>query len=77
MKIINDDSTDQRRYNQPTAQEIALLLTDNDLAVATRDVTMQLRTTEQNSRPLQQIFSMSSLYQPLHYVLLFPCSECR
>lgn len=37
VKIINDDGTDQRRYNRPMAHEVVLLLTDDNLIAATRD----------------------------------------
>jgi hypothetical protein len=67
MKIINDDGTDQRKYHQPTTHEIALLLADDNLAVATRDVIMQLWIIEQNSHPLRRISSTNSLYHPLTY----------
>jgi hypothetical protein len=46
MKTVNDDGTDHKRYNRPTAREVVLLLVDNGLSAAIKDIVARLRTTE-------------------------------
>ena len=49
MKIVME-GTDQRVYNQPTADEIAALLSDDNVAPATRDVIAQVNVDDQSCR---------------------------
>ena len=76
MKIVTEEGRDQRVYNQPTVDEIAALLSDDNATPATRDVIVRLRPSAVNTYALQRVPSTSSLYHLLHYVLLFPRGEC-
>jgi len=76
MKIITEQGMDQRVYNQPTVNEIAALLSDDNATPATRDVIVRLRPTIANPYALQRIPTTSPLYHLLHYVLIFPRGEC-
>ena len=62
--------TDARRYNVPTADEIAVVLPGEGIASDPRDIVVQL----QGGR-FQRIFDTNPAYAPLHYVLLFPKGE--
>jgi len=65
------DNTDPRRYNIPSANEIAVILPDIQLepgaVMLHRDIIIQLR-----DGTLKQMSEASAAYAPLHYVLLFP-----
>lgn len=68
IQIVADPSTDLRRYNVPTVQEIAVIIPgDHTLPVNPRDIILHQR--EGN---LQFIHDHHRAYAPLHYVLLFP-----
>jgi hypothetical protein len=68
LRIVTDPSTDQRRYNVPSANEIAIVLPgDGTHAVQPRDIVLQNRTGG-----LQFMHDHHPDYAPLHYVLLFP-----
>ena len=76
MKIVTKEGMDQRVYNQPIVDEIAALLSDDNVTPATRDVIVRLHPSVVNTYALQRVSSTSSLYHLLHYVLLFPHGEC-
>ncbi|KIL54493.1 hypothetical protein M378DRAFT_1055673 [Amanita muscaria Koide BX008] len=61
---------DQRRYNLPTAEEVAVLMPNGNQQATTRDVILFYR-----GGPLRRIAETNPAYQPLHYVLLFPRGE--
>jgi hypothetical protein len=64
---------DRRRYNLPTADEVAVILpgVDGDnTQVSQRDIVLQNRTGG-----LQIISDLHPAYVPLYYVLLFPYGE--
>src|SRR6267142_6595162 len=66
--LISDPSTDQRRYNQPSVDEVAIIIPGDDSRVVDpREVVLRLRTGG-----LRHISDLHSAYAPLHYVLLFP-----
>ena len=67
-----DPTTDRRRYNLPVAEnELALILPgDGDIHTDPRDIVIR-----KQGGGLQRISELSPLYQPLHYVLLFPYGE--
>ena len=67
-----DPTTDRRRYNLPVAEnELALILPgDGDICTDPRDIVIR-----KQDGGLQRISELSPLYQPLHYVLLFPYGE--
>ncbi|KAG5539463.1 hypothetical protein RHGRI_019865 [Rhododendron griersonianum] len=65
-------SKDRRRYNLPTADEIAIVIPgDGTKACGMRDIILHLRGDNQ----LMQINECHPAYLPLHYVLLFPRGE--
>ncbi|XP_026439106.1 uncharacterized protein LOC113337724 isoform X3 [Papaver somniferum] len=65
-------STDSRRYNLPTTDEIAVIVPENTYKeTGVRDIILHLR--ENNG--LKQISECHPAYLPLHYVLLFPFGE--
>ncbi|KAI8532731.1 hypothetical protein RHMOL_Rhmol11G0236300 [Rhododendron molle] len=65
-------SKDRRRYNLPTADEIAVVIPgDGTKACGMRDIILHLRGDNQ----LMQINECHPAYLPLHYVLLFPRGE--
>ena len=65
---------DQRTYNLPTAEEIAVIIPEEGVhyAIDNRDVILQAREEQ-----LEQISQNSPSYVALHYVLLFPKGENR
>ncbi|KAF7138508.1 hypothetical protein RHSIM_Rhsim07G0140000 [Rhododendron simsii] len=65
-------SKDQRTYNLPTTDEIAVVIPgDGSKACGMRDIVLHLRGDNQ----LMQINECHPAYLPLHYVLLFPYGE--
>ncbi|XP_028077475.1 uncharacterized protein LOC114279434 [Camellia sinensis] len=65
-------ATDRRRYNLPTADEIAIVIPgDGTEVTGMRDVVLHL----QGNNELMQINECHPVYLPLHYVLLFPYGE--
>ena len=63
--------SDQRRYNLPTAEEVAVILPgDGAQPTDNRDIIIQTR-----AGPLQRIRETNPAYQALYYVLLFPRGE--
>lgn len=65
-------STDRRRYNLPTANEVAVIIPgDGLMPEAMRDIVLRLR----GDGALQRIHEGHPAYLPLHYVLLFPYGE--
>ena len=68
IRILADPSTDLRRYNIPTVDEIAIILPgQQDHAMDPRDIVLHNRRGN-----LEFIHDHNSAYVPLHYVLLFP-----
>ncbi|KAG5536765.1 hypothetical protein RHGRI_024259 [Rhododendron griersonianum] len=67
-------STDRRRYNVPTADEIAIILPgDGTEKSGMRDIVLHLRGTN----GLMRVNECHPAYLPLHYVLLFSRGELR
>ncbi|KAG5529964.1 hypothetical protein RHGRI_030364 [Rhododendron griersonianum] len=65
-------STDRRRYNLPTADEIAVIIPgDGTKASGLRDIILHRR----GNNGLMRINECHPAYLPLHYVLLFPQGE--
>ncbi|PPQ82287.1 hypothetical protein CVT25_008437 [Psilocybe cyanescens] len=60
---------DRRRYNLPTADEVAVILPGNQ-STEPRDIVLRLR-----SGPLYRISDLHPAYTPLQYPLLFPRGE--
>ncbi|KAI3655878.1 hypothetical protein MP638_004166, partial [Amoeboaphelidium occidentale] len=67
MVIYERKDTDRRRYNLPTASEVAVIVQDNQLDVSSRDIVLQ-----KLDGYIRRISEMSGAYIPLHYVLFFP-----
>ena len=71
ISLVVDPSTDQRRYNMPTANEIAVLVPGRETdPTRSRDIILRYKDGR-----LQRISDLSPLYHPLYYVLLFPTGE--
>ncbi|XP_026384034.1 uncharacterized protein LOC113279563 [Papaver somniferum] len=72
VSLQYNKSTDIRRYNLPTADEIAVIVPEITYKeTGVRDIILHLR--ENNG--LKQISECHPAYLPLHYVLLFPFGE--
>ncbi|XP_026435826.1 uncharacterized protein LOC113333615 [Papaver somniferum] len=72
VSLQYNKSTDIRRYNLPTADEIAVIVPEITYKeIGVRDIILHLR--ENNG--LKQISECHPAYLPLHYVLLFPFGE--
>jgi hypothetical protein len=68
IRLLADSSTDLRRYNAPTVDEIAVVVPGNEARpVNARDIILHRRDGD-----LQFINDHHHAYAPLHYVLLFP-----
>ena len=69
MRILADGPSDPRRYNAPTAPEIAVIMPGDgyDEQEAIRDIVLHARSWD-----LQRITETNRAYDTLHYVLLFP-----
>jgi hypothetical protein len=67
-----DDSADGHRYNLPTIKEIAAVVPGNGEEEVSSDRDIILRLI---GGSLQRISQLNPLYDPLHYVLLFPQGE--
>ncbi|OAD78135.1 hypothetical protein PHYBLDRAFT_73582 [Phycomyces blakesleeanus NRRL 1555(-)] len=69
LRLVAEGPRDQRRYNAPTASEIAVLIMNNEEGTS-RDIVLHTRANFQ-----QNINEYHRSYDALHYVLLFPHSE--
>lgn len=67
LALIVDHTRDQRRYNLPSADEVAVVIPDGVPPDHSRDIVLRMR-----SGHLQRIYETNPAYAPLHYVLLFP-----
>ena len=71
IKLVDLPHYDSRRYNRPTASEIAVIMVGSgDEPTAGRDIILQGRRYG-----LQRIREIHSSYNPLRYPLLFPFGE--
>ena len=68
IRIVADPKTDLRRYNAPTVDEVAIVISGlNSRAPQPRDIILHRRGGD-----LSFIHDHHAAYVPLHYVLLFP-----
>ena len=69
MLIHTDRTQDPRRYNAPTASDVAAIMIGDgyDINPSNRDILLRL-----HDGGLQRISELHPSYDPLHYVLLFP-----
>ena len=72
LRLIDDPSKDRRRYNQPTANEIAILIPGQGEAQSPRDIIIQRREGEYR---YSHISDTNGMYWPMHYPLFFPRGE--
>ena len=63
---------DERRYNLPSSEEVAVILPGDGTAPERRDIVLRHRTHENS---LTRIDDGHPAYTPLHYVLLFPYGD--
>ena len=70
VRLHFSESTDGRRYNLPSTEEVAVILPGPGEATDYRDIILQHR-----AGPLKRIHETNPAYVPLHYVLLFPRGE--
>lgn len=73
VRLHYSSAQDRRRYNLPTADEIAVILPGdgNDDPSGMRDILLHLR----GQNGLMRINECHPAYLPLHYVLFFPFGE--
>ena len=75
-RIILQPSADHRRFNLPTADEVAAIIPgngDEDISEH-REIILRLKAPAEGSS-LKRISHLNPLYSPLHYVMLFPHGE--
>ena len=65
------DEQDPRRYNLPTADEVAMIIPGEVGQVGERDIVVRRR----DSGHLQRMDALAPAYDPLQYPLLFPKGE--
>jgi hypothetical protein len=72
ISTIQAPSSDHRRYNRPTANEVAVILpgADGTIQSGPRDIIIEYR-----SGYLRRISELHSAYLPLRYPILFPYGE--
>lgn len=70
LVIRSDLGPDRRRYNAPTADQVAVIIPDNQNVSHPRDIVLRMR-----QGPLQQISELHPSYVPLQYPLIFPRGE--
>jgi hypothetical protein len=70
VRLCVAPGTDRRRYNLPTADEVAVILPTNVTSTEARDIVLQRR-----GGALQRISDCHPAYVPLQYPLLFPYGE--
>ncbi len=66
------DGTDGRRYNLPTANELAAVIPEDGSEPVKNERDIVLRMHDQSLKCISQLYPS---YQSLHYVLLFPYGE--
>ena len=68
--IKEDTGADRRRYNAPSATEIAVLMPGDGTTVGHRDIILH-----KNDGGIKRINELNQAYDPLHYVLIFPFGQ--
>ena len=73
LTMLNPTDRDPRRYNRPTADEVAAIIVqpENDNEPLDRDIIIQRRNTGE----LRRISQHSPSYIPMRYPLIFPHGE--
>lgn len=75
MRLLLEEGADRRRNNLPTADEVAIIISDEYDRASFRDIVLACRQSENDAPIFQNISSTTAAYMPLHYVLLFPCGD--
>ncbi len=72
LVITNNRTNDPRRYNTPSASEVAAIMigTGQEIEHQNRDIVLQ-----PHEGGIQRISEIHCAYTPLHYVLMFPRGE--
>ncbi|PIA30674.1 LOW QUALITY PROTEIN: hypothetical protein AQUCO_05400048v1 [Aquilegia coerulea] len=71
IRLAYTPTTDPRRYNLPTSEDIAVIITgDETEPTSKRDIILHLKNNN-----LERISECHPLYLPSHYVLLFPTGD--
>ena len=63
----------ERSYNLPVADEIALVSLNDPMGP--QDIRVYPRAPEEGEPKFQTVPYLNKNYDPLHYVLLFPCGD--
>lgn len=76
LQIFQDKNLDKRRYNRPTADEVAAIIVgaDTEQYNTKREICLYKHGSN-NTYNLQIISDSNSSYDPLHYVLMFPYGD--
>ena len=73
LTLVVEAGADRRRYNLPVANEIAMIMLDEESEEPSRrDIQLQLRGNVNNPSGCCRIDQNHAGYMALHYVLLFP-----
>jgi hypothetical protein len=72
FRLIDDPTKDRRRYNKPTANEVAILIPGDGEQPSHRDIVVRRRTGHYQS---DFISDTNGMYWPMHYPLFFSYGE--
>ena len=74
LRLVLEAGADRRRYNLPTAEEVAMIVpVGSEWADPSfRDIILATRLTEGAANNFTTINPTHAVYMPLHYVLMFP-----
>ena len=74
--VLKETGRDPRRYNLPTTSDIAIIMPGSGEEPGHRDIALYRRASDDPSgHILKKINECHRMYDPLHYVLLFPHGE--
>jgi len=75
IELLITKGLDQRRYNLPTTNEVAIIIPDEYREASHRDIILAQQNNTIEESMFRTITSSHAAYTPLYYVLLFPCRE--
>ena len=78
LKLVlkQDTNKDLRRYNLPTASEIAVIIPNCSSDLPTnRDIVLSNTSNNPDAHDITHIKETNQYYDPLHYVLIFPYGD--
>ncbi len=71
--VLKDTGRDPRRYNLPTTSDVAVILPGSGEEPGNRDIVLYRRAADDpGGHTLKKINECHRMYDPLHYILLFP-----